>query len=267
MVVHFASDLHLEMGPIDPSTVPKGDLLLLAGDIFLPWHEDRDKISRNFKDFFDTCSENFDKVLMVAGNHEHYGGFFFETNEKVAKYLSVWKNIFVLENNTVRFDTFNVFGATFWTDNKRDDPQVAWDIHRNLSDYSVIQLTSDYIPGKSNKLRTTDTSNEHYYSVRELEKFVAECVNEGKIPLIMTHHNPSWICTDEEYRLDTISYAYSCTDIDSTTLDFPRYIWICGHSHTNLDVEFGSGRILRNPRGYVGYETKPNNFSFKELKL
>lgn len=265
MKIFYGSDVHLEFaGPIPD--VPKGDLLLLAGDIFTPWKmDDEDKVKAT--QFFRECSNNFGEVIYTLGNHEHYGGFLYETDELVKTFLSPFKNIRVLNNESVIYDNFSLFASTFWTDCKNSDPEVMWHIQRNMNDYGEISTSRDVVYGKSVKLRCPDTVAENFYSRKLLVEFLSRCNDYLKHPLIMTHHNPSMFCVPHKYKLDDLSYGYSNTGLDDLLLDEREFTWVCGHTHEEFDEPFGNGRIIRNCRGYVGYELAATLFQFKELFL
>lgn len=72
MKIQYASDPHLEFGMNSRymkvyGLEPKGDILLLAGDVI--YMENR----RMVKDpFFDWCSNHFKETIIVPGNHEYY---------------------------------------------------------------------------------------------------------------------------------------------------------------------------------------------------
>ena len=68
MSFQLYSDIHTELSKKSyPEITPTTKYLILAGDI--------GKITTvNFKQFITYCSERWEKVLYVFGNHEFYGG-------------------------------------------------------------------------------------------------------------------------------------------------------------------------------------------------
>lgn len=69
MIIQIASDLHLnhqESDKVEEYIVPKGDVLVLAGDIGNLHRYDQ------LFTFLQKVSELFQYVLYVPGNHEYY---------------------------------------------------------------------------------------------------------------------------------------------------------------------------------------------------
>lgn len=119
MRCHYLSDLHLETQQCR-GELPKGDVLIVAGDLC---HascldpERTDKYSVNQRGrvmrFIDTALENFQHVLLVMGNHDHYDGVFDATAGLFKKHLP---GVTVLDNESIEIDGVCFFGTTLWSD-------------------------------------------------------------------------------------------------------------------------------------------------------
>ena len=114
MKVQYASDLHLEFydNAVFIAGTPfqaVGDVLLLAGDT-LPLKEfDTYKGHR----FFDWCADNYEKTLLVPGNHEYY-------HDNLAGYPDSWRkelrsNVWMCENESVRVGDTDFILSTLWS--------------------------------------------------------------------------------------------------------------------------------------------------------
>lgn len=69
MIIQFCSDLHLEFSDnrkwvLENPIVPKGDILILAGDLVLF------KEMHQHQKFFDYVSKHFEHTFWIPGNHE-----------------------------------------------------------------------------------------------------------------------------------------------------------------------------------------------------
>lgn len=77
MKIKVFSDIHLDhrFSAVDNSFYPgKGDVLILAGDILaVRYFKTNGDMNVYYKEFLQVCSNNFEHVLYVIGNHEAYG--------------------------------------------------------------------------------------------------------------------------------------------------------------------------------------------------
>ena len=88
MKISICSDLHLEFGDLDFDNTESAQVLVLSGDICVA----RDMVAHDtvevlgidgrsgrYHKFFQRCSERFEHVVYIAGNHEHYHHDFAKT--------------------------------------------------------------------------------------------------------------------------------------------------------------------------------------------
>ena len=125
MRIHYMSDLHLEFGALD-KPLPKGDVVILAGDITLLAAMDpvkADSGALRIRDatlqLFDGVQRNFDRVVYLMGNHEHYGFCIDDSAEAVRHHFP---DVTLLENEQVALGDTILCGATLWTDMGGGDP-------------------------------------------------------------------------------------------------------------------------------------------------
>jgi hypothetical protein len=57
-------------------------------------------------------------VLVVAGNHEYYGGEVNATNEEILRICKQYENVFFLQRSRIDIEGTNMvfLGATYWTE-------------------------------------------------------------------------------------------------------------------------------------------------------
>jgi hypothetical protein len=61
--------------------------------------------------------------------------------------------------------------------------------------------------------------------------------------------------------------AYS-TDLDNWILDRRQIkLWTHGHTHESFDYMIGTTRVVCNPRGYIDFETRADDFVLKYWEI
>lgn len=257
MKISLVSDLHLDIN--SDVVLPGGEVLILAGDI-CEYRSLRDK--PNVQKFFEIECAKYTKVLMVLGNHEHYGHKFHKTYDDMKALLPA--NVTLLENETVEYNDVVFLGATLWTDLNRGDPVTAWHLKSFMNDYKVVQ---NYYPerGLYYKLTPEWTADVHKKTV-EYFKTVLEA-DPDKPFVLITHHAPSFASVNEKYKNDTTTNGGFASELGEFILDHPNIrVAVHGHMHDPVDYMIGDTRVLSNPRGYIPWEGDNGfdvNFTFE----
>ena len=249
------SDLHLEFeqGRKELYPIPYigEDYLILAGDIQLITKKKQRWFSRLLK---------HRSVIYILGNHEFYGGDFFETRERARRFtLHVneyaarkgYPGIMIFLDNrtftasmvTDREHSVHVVGTTLWSN---IHPSVTAAVQHDINDYYRI--------ANDNKLLTVhDTVGTYQGNVEWLK---------GHIPrhgadkcLVITHHAPSFMSVSPEFERDQLTSAYAS---DLTHLMKDVDVWVHGHMHDSFDYEIDGCRIICNPKGYSDQNTNFN---------
>lgn len=267
--IYFGSDLHLEFekGDVSKLELPVGDVLVLAGDIFMPWSKDK-RANQLYQEFFGRCSANFSHVILIAGNHDYWRGEFLSTHRQIVQLTERFGNIHVLNNSAYQVGDVVFWGSTFWTDCRKGDPQVMWDVQRNMNDYNETVYSNPTHPDyRKIKLLAEHTVCENKHARQQLEEFMSVVRSRSVTPIIVTHHAPTWSSVAREHRRSDLSYGYANTGLEEFMESFPDSVWIHGHMHDDFDYMVGKCRVLCNPRGYYGYESKSVYFKFKQLEL
>ena len=81
MKIAICSDIHLEFGSLPLLNNAGADVLVLAGDIMMAKHSINLERSLNYHKFFEHVSKEFDYVIYVPGNHEHYSNLYNNTEQ------------------------------------------------------------------------------------------------------------------------------------------------------------------------------------------
>jgi calcineurin-like phosphoesterase family protein len=86
--------------------------------------------------------------------------------------------------------------------------------------------------------------------------------------VVITHHAPSKSSVHEKYAHDTLMNGNFYTDMDAFILANPQIqLWVHGHMHDPFDYGIGGTRIACNPRGYVQYEQRAQEFEIQYIDL
>lgn len=258
--VRVVSDLHLEFcsgGEVPDLGV--GDVLVLGGDILCAKHlKTNGPLRRVYLDFLHKCLKNFDRVLYIAGNHEHYGYNYEGT--WVALRDNLPRGIELLEDNIAEVEDWVFIGSTFWTDFRNENALEMMEAAQCMNDYKTVRITSKY-----RKMNPDDTLSFH----KKSRKFLTEKLNEMKMRKIwvMTHHAPSYQSVHPKYRFAGIANGAYVTDMDDYILAHPQIkVWSHGHTHNSFDYNIGDCRVICNPRGYyTGVNSSDLNPDFNPL--
>jgi predicted phosphodiesterase len=279
MKICITSDNHLDKADYDLKNTENAKVLIMAGDMmeasdlkkYPPETYDLDYIQKphgieramRYRGFLERVSDQFEHVIYVMGNHEHWNGKLDHSYDILHDECSKFSNIHLLEKQVKIIDDITFVGTTLWTDARKRDPMVMWDIGREMKDYTRIKIGSK----PSRKLWVADTVNEHEKSMKFIKDYVQSHIDERIV--MVTHHCPSLRSIAPYYRAGNglCNYAY-VTDLDDFILDHPRIeMWISGHVHEHFDYHIGNARIIHHARGYYGYEAQANDYTPKFVDL
>lgn len=296
MKVATADDLHLEFGAYDIKNTEGAKVLVLPGDICVARDLElmdahlygENKRARVYMDFFHQATQEFEHVLYVMGNHEHYNGDFAYTHSILKRKLMHFPNLHVLEKETFVVDDVTFVGATLWTDMNKGDPMTLHAIKDMMNDFRGVKNSHNMVSRKvplyeeknpldlmqvrtpigykfkeePSKFTPQDAFEDHVRALRYIEHVVAEKADEKFV--VVTHHTPSFASCADEYKHDTLMNGGYHSELSEFILDRPQIkVWLHGHTHVDLDYMIGPTRVICNPRGYVGYEPRSKTFNLK----
>lgn len=251
MKIQYASDLHLEFGenskwlkqhPMEAI----GEILLLAGDIGYLGDD-------NYKHhpFWDWASDNFNRVIVIPGNHELYK--FFDINELHEGWeLEIRPNVKAHYNSVINLNNdVDVIVSTLWA---KISPADSYLTERCVSDFKRI-CNGEY------RLSSERFNEEHEKCLRFIERSVKG--SKAKHVIVATHHVPSFELMSDEFKGSSINGAF--------TVELGRFIaesrieyWIYGHSHRNINKRIGNTECLSNQLGYV-FQNEHGSFNPKSI--
>lgn len=234
MKIHLLSDLHTEFANYTPQ-ITDAEVTILAGDIGIGVKAVEWAIA-NFPG----------QVILIAGNHEYYGGHRLHTMQQM-KTVALEKasgRVHVLDQEEILLGGVRFLGATAWTDFTctGNQPLAREEARMRMNDYRKIQYGSGY-----RKWRPEDALIESLNTRRWVEEKLAQPFS-GQTVLVM-HHAPSELSLVGRHSSGHLNASYANKWED---LFRPNLTIVHGHTHSAADYELYGTRVISNPRGYPG---------------
>lgn len=266
MKIGIASDLHLEFGNCQLTYDTKPDVLVLAGDIITAQnlhkyetagpYQSYEKAQTNreraelYREFIQRVAGEFDHVVVVAGNHEFYNGKWEQTLHTLDLEYGQFDNIHFLERDCATIDGVTFVGGTLWTDMNNFCPLTLHDTKLFMNDFNqIVDETRGF-----GKLKPATTVERHIKTKQYIEYVAKE--TPGPV-VVVTHHAPSFLSIHDMYKAQTITNGAYASELSEEILDNPNIkLWCHGHMHNQFDYQIGECRVVCNPRGYIGYESR-----------
>lgn len=237
LTLQVVSDIHLEKRviPFEHILTPSAHVLALVGDIGSPF-------SLGLAEFIAWCAQRFQYVLYVPGNHEYYntmGTPVDEINTMLAHICSQFPNVHFMYNTVFKLNQYNFIGTPLWS--YVPDAHKAY-IQAIMNDYNYIYKARHL------KITVDDTNIEFQKNKAFLEGAIIASRNEGQIPIVLTHHTPSFNKTSAPCYENNIS----CHSFSTSLPCAPGTIrlWCCGHTHYNFRHTAEGYELLSNQFGY-----------------
>ena len=250
MKVLVLSDLHVEFAPFvpEPAATAAADVVVLAGDI----HKGAEAPAWARKTFPDK------PLILIAGNHELYGGHWDRTLEEMRE-SALKQQVHFLENDSITIDGVQFLGATLWTDfayfglHKIEEAMA--EAEHYMADYRAIDGCSPL-----------DTVDRHVASRKWLERELAK-PGEALDRVVVTHHYPRRDSTAAQYQNDLCTAAFG-SQLSPDLLEGAG-LWIHGHTHSSAAYRVGQCRVVCNPRGYpvMNFKNEYENSRFSSKFL
>ena len=307
MKIAICSDIHLEFGAISLENTENAEVLILSGDICVAKEIlDRDPYETRFDDkssrihlFFQECCARFKHVVYISGNHEHYHGDFAETFNIFRERLGYLVNLHILDKESVLINDVMFIGGTLWTDMNKEDGITLMHMKSMMNDFRTVKNSNRMVSRKVMKYKKDE--NGQYISVEkngvnvmveegfEFKEYVStfspedavedhkkmlgylKVMLEGKHDqkfVVVGHHAPTKLSTHPRYADELIMNGGYSSDLSEFILDYPQIkLWTHGHTHEEFDYLIGTTRIVCNPRGYINYEDRADNFKLKFVEV
>ena len=233
MSIQIASDLHIEVRnnnnpDIKDYITPSANILILAGDIGSLY-----KISQ-LKYFLTQATKLFMAVLYIPGNHEYYTiqGYKPTSFQILQKRLENLGNsinkLHILNRSSIRINNTCIVGCTLWSFPTCIIPPFIVKIH-NFN-------TRKYI-------------NNHKQDLGYINNMINYCKRHHYNLIVVTHHPPTTKALIGAKKRKQFQSLYA-TDLEYLLTKDKVKLWICGHTHKNIDLMSPNGcRIVTNQKG------------------
>jgi Icc-related predicted phosphoesterase len=237
MKVKLLSDCHTEFWKKQEVKPGSGEVLILAGDIGLV-ADLGTKDGLVYQQFLEICSQSYDRVFYVLGNHEHYHYDINQTADTLRSYLP--PNITLLDDSSEFYNGVHFVGGTLWADFMSENAMVMWDCQRIMSDYHII------MNGDRN-LTPSDTLTRHKDSCEWMDR----CLDSLRGPVVMvTHHAPHLKSLHGRYTSSETAGAYH-SNMEWMMERYPDIVtWCHGHVHESNNYNVFGCNVISNPFGY-----------------
>jgi hypothetical protein len=254
MKIQYISDIHLEFydeqnkGIIQPEKFlqPVAPYLALVGDIGIPE-------LKSYAVFLHWCSKHWDKVFLVAGNHEFYNvrcpvkSSMPVKKEKIKQICEGLPNVYFLDCTSVYLpdDNVRVLGCTLWSEIPDCIKEKASIL---MNDAKQIQYT------KNVPFSPWLFSEQHEKEKQWLNQEIHKCELTNERCLVLTHYLPSYSLIHEKYQGHFLNacFASNCEDLFRS----PVVGWIAGHTHTGMRRSIHGILCVLNPFGYPGEDVE-----------
>jgi len=232
MKIAYGSDFHFEfhdeqkMISIIDSWVfdIDTDLLVIAGDL--------DVSAKRIMYAIKIINNTHDiPILYVPGNHDYYGSSFYFENMDFQKFGLHDERYDLLINDCVKKDNITFCGCMGNIDGSWEEITM-WK-HGALNDFHQISDFHDHVMYGKSEYKTLDEN---------MSKTV------GKL-IVVTHTMPSPACVSERFKGDYLNPCFA-NDWSDLILNHRPMIWICGHTHDEIDMWIDNTKVVANPYGY-----------------
>lgn len=254
------SDTHQEYGEYDRG-FGEGDVCVLAGDNNVAVHLAsehpiilaRDMLGRAQRQIAKAL-ETHDHVVMIAGNHEHYAGFF-ELTHRIMRDKLGSDRVHILDKEVWHHKGVDFYGATMWTNLNGGNHKAINDAHQGMHDYQEIWKRDDWQSPTERKLHPMDTMEDHYQAMHALQDARAAARDNANRLVVVTHHAPSPRSVHPKYQVGRSRFAHLNpayhSDLEHSMPGVD--LWIHGHMHDSFDYQVGETRVVCNPSGILGH--------------
>lgn len=163
-------------------------------------------------------------------------------------------NVHVLQNEQVVMQGVRFLDCTLWPNYRLtgNQPLAMWDARQRMTnDFRKIR-NATY--GRSSPAYMRD---EHEKSVQFLVEHLATPF--AATTVVVTHHAPAGASIPKQFLEQAQSHlkAAYASDLEHMMGEAVQ-LWVHGHTHDSVDMDFAGTRVVCNPRGYAPNDLNPD---------
>jgi predicted phosphohydrolase len=202
-------------------------------------------------------------VFIVLGNHDYWRNYLgFENRIREQLEMDGIKNVFVLQNSTMVVEGVKFVGGTLWTNFNNNDPLTRMN-YRHVMVRDVESMNTLYADDGRTIVRagppiTCDYIFDEFKKTRQYI-FDNATREEGiRKVVVITHHCPSFLSIDQEFKDDFIGNGYYASELGDLIAYSEIDLWFHGHTHASKDYLIDKTRVINNARGYYPIHLNKN---------
>jgi hypothetical protein len=248
--LQYISDIHLERQSTFPKIEPSSRNIALIGDIGNPFKS-------NYIDFLVYNSYYFERVFLIAGNHEYYikGKCYDSINHQINKVIEHLPNVEFLNNSQTTLNDHIVIGCTLWT------PYVYLGNYYNMSNFhneSVNFLKNTITTNNTKTTNTSNTLNNNTKTTNTSNTNTNTNTKNNNI-IVLTHYLPSFNLITSNFQTKQWKYLHNkyASNLEYLIIS-PVKAWLCGHSHCVYETHINDVFCGINSLGYSEYQNTSN---------
>lgn len=247
------------------------DVLFMAGDICEFRHV------QIWESLLSQASQIADKIVVVDGNHEHWGKRYQKMPEYVEHLSSKFSNVYFLDNSSVQIGDLLIFGSCLWTDfgsNSFVMQEVSQRYTPYIYDKNVGKIKWQTANGHVCKALPKYIQTLSVRAKREVEKWLANTSDFEGQRLLLTHYPPlpdkvsNYEFDNADEYLEAAFSKVDCNDLSEILSDQEALILAHGHLHNVQSYKSSTGHtVFCNPRGCFSDREEYWNYKILEFDV
>lgn len=249
--IGLVSDLHLEASNFELNN-PGWDYLVIAGDLSADFNK--------LQNFFEYYAPHDIPIIYVLGNHEYEGRRLDTTPLEIKSLLSEFKNVHLLDNESIIIDNIKFIGATLWSNFElegihKKEECMQWSKF-NIADFSYIFDKNEHNKYVTITPERMDSLN------KEACEFIKSELEDNKfngVTVVVSHFAPHKNSVFKDYNNKMNGYWVNHLE---NLVGISNY-WLHGHTHHSFNYKVGNTNVICNPRGFSKVFNIAQNISFQ----